>query len=261
MRLFTICEDVQEGIDVSAVDGGVPALYVGEPGEGEAIPINNLLTQLFEERRNYIDRMEKLLERYRVEALRDAALREMTQLFEKAKKQRGYYADHLQEEEDAPLKHAQAWARECSLHMRILEGEIADSPPTRIIPARQPYYRTSECLVYVATHAPPGGDLWYEAATFKEIRYEGGGVGRQYDEFPGLGIHVLAEGKGPSDELHMLLKLERGAKFRIRRDGNFKLFEDEKGAPQRPQTLHINWTGSGLFASFPRPRKTSPHAA
>lgn len=119
-------------------------------------------------------------------------------------------------------------------------ADISDRDGVRIIKERgkSPY-----ALVHVAMCAGVGGRLWIEAAGFDEVE-DDAAVRRQPRMFPGAGVEVVAIGHGPQGEPHALLKLKKGAAFRICRNGALNGL---------PPAVDINWNGHEMFAR-PAPR-------
>jgi hypothetical protein len=80
----------------------------------------------------------------------------------------------------------------------------------------------SECpwlLVHVALAAGVGGRLWFEDV-LPERTFDGWAVRTAPGPFPVPGVKVLAFGVGPQGEPQALIKMARGAGFRVKRTGN-----------------------------------------
>lgn len=119
-------------------------------------------------------------------------------------------------------------------------ADVSDKGDTRLIKERG---KSSWALVHVAMCAGMGGRMWLEAAGFDEVDEEDA-VRRKPRAFPGAGIEVVAIGHGPLGEPHALLKVKKGAAFRVCRNG---------ALGGLPPVIDINWNGYEMFAR-PAPR-------
>lgn len=96
----------------------------------------------------------------------------------------------------------------------VIEDENGDVPMLIKERGESPWL-----LVHVSLAAGVGGKLWYEDI-LPDKEFDGWEVHTKPRAFPGPGIKVLAFGCGPQGEPQALLKIARGAGFRIRRTGN-----------------------------------------
>jgi len=129
------------------------------------------------------------------------------------------------------------------------------------------------CLVHVKTTAP-GGELTYWADNYEPDKLVQGQVVRQGPkEFTqAVGVERKEFTHGPNGEVHALLRLQKGARFRLRRtvgDWRDALLRLQKGARFRLRRtvgdwreVTLSWNGTWLFERFPEERrKQTPQRA
>lgn len=103
--------------------------------------------------------------------------------------------------------------------LKLLHADVVDNDGTpKIVKERA---KSPWLLVHVALAAGVGGKLWFEDA-IPEKEFDGWEVRTKPRPFPGPGVKVLAIGCGHQGEPQALLKVARGAGFRIRRSGQLE---------------------------------------
>jgi hypothetical protein len=98
-----------------------------------------------------------------------------------------------------------------------LKADVVEEPESGPVLVNEEH-ESPWLLVHVAIPAGSGGRLWFEDILLEKI-FSGREVRMRPAAFPGPGVKVLAIGCGELGEPQALLKLARGASFRIHRTG------------------------------------------
>lgn len=232
MKCFTVTESAQPGIEIVHPEGlPQPCLLIGETNKSfSPFPVSSEIAEAFLRRAAFIEGVVGLLAAKSTPESHKALLDYLR-------------AGDSRTTEDNYLRLADAWANEYQDVNKLFRADVSTNEPIRITRERNP--RSDMALVSIETQTAEGGDLWFEANSYRELEERQGRrerVVRAYDEFPSAGVRVLATGNGVNGELRALCVMKPGASFRIVRTG----------VRQASPVLIVAWPGSKLRVFSPK---------